>query len=163
MLAAPIPATDFAKKPRRHAVRAARMDDGLWCCAQLKEFSETIPTKVTIWPGIETAIRIMGDMINHHYVLISESQGVRSGIIGAFQCHHPFNPGISVLNEAFWWVPEQFRLTRVGYLLLREYTRYGRENFDVVTLTLDTASNVSDASLEKLGYRQFEKNYSLEV
>ena len=157
------PSSEPVRRQKRHLVRRAKLVDIAWSVRQMEAFAATIPTRVKIYPGFDIGCDIMAKMITDHYILISESGGKRSGIIGAFKCHHPFNPHVRVLSEAFWWVPDAYRLTRVGYLLLREYTRYGRADFDIVTLTLEAASNVSDKSLQKLGYKQFERNFSLEV
>lgn len=76
---------------------------------------------------------------------------------------HVFNPQIKVLSECFWWVKPEYRGSRAGALLFKNYVEWGKANVDWVTMTLEAHSPVRPEALIKRGFRLQETTFLLEV
>jgi RimJ/RimL family protein N-acetyltransferase len=149
----------------RISVRKATLDDLGWLLGQLREFSRFLDTELDIFGDDEYVGAAVRNLIQNHVVFISESEDVGpTGMIAGLLMHHPFNPGINVLAEQFWWVDPKYRGTRSGILLLDIFTRWAREiRIDCVAFGLEENSPINDRCLTKRGYRLKERTYVLEV
>ena len=147
-------------------VRKATNSDSKWILGQLSVFSKFFESKYQLFSGEanETDLATLSFMINDHLFLVAEREdGVLLGLVSGLYSPHLFNPNIKVLTETFWWVDEQHRGTRAGYLLLKEFIRIGREDCQWILMTLEKKSPVHDEALIKLGFKEKEKIFLMEV
>jgi len=147
-------------------VREATHHDVDWIVPELKSFSDFYcrdKKKKLFKDHKYTRSEVVLPLIERHLFLVAEMDeselvGMIAGLIGT----HAFNNEISTLNELFWWVPQGYRHTRAGLMLINEYTRWGRENVDWAFMTLETDSPVNDRSIIKRGYQPVERQFLME-
>lgn len=140
-------------------IRVAERSDVDWVLGELLKFSKFYGTKKNLFGDHKYATQVVLDVIQNHLFLISEIDGIRSGLIAGYVTNHPFNPGITVLQELWWWVCEDHRGTRSGYKLFKEFTEYGETYCDWTLFTLEDESPVSDKLLYRNGFRLKETTY----
>jgi len=102
-------------------------------------------------------------LINTQVFLIAEIDYIPVGYILAVGSKHFFNPDIRKLDVLLWWVKEEYRKTRAGYLLLKTVVKFGKENFDWIWLDVNVDAQIKNESLEKLGFKNKEKTYLMEM
>jgi hypothetical protein len=154
-------------------VRRAAPEDLSWVLSQLKDFSKFYGTKLQLFGDEEYSRNFLLGLIQEHpsFVAVKEQKDENGeawttnmcGFIAGIVSPHMYNPKINLLTEAFWWVPEEYRGSRAGALLLEAFISWGKENVDWITFTLEHKSPVSDRCLTKRGFQLQEKNYLLEV
>lgn len=102
--------------------------------------------------------------LDHDLVLIAEKPSVgKIGLLIGVITPHIFNPEIKVLAEMLWWVTPVHRRTKAGYLLMKEYLRWGKENVDWITFSLQGNTPVKESTLNRFGFRHIEAAYLIEV
>jgi len=144
-------------------VRRAKVDDLVWCVEQGIDFLKTR------WPDkpIDKSILYLKlySMIHSHILLISEEKdGTRTGMIGALIVESMWYTAEFDLVELFWWVPEEYRNSRAGLILLNEFTNIGKElGAKHLVLSLLTISPIDDNALIKRGFHLEEKAFIMEV
>ena len=147
-------------------VRQAELDDIPWIMVQLKQFSAFYGTKFEMFPEHEEAAVIIREIIEKHVFIVafdSVTNG-RAGLIAGFGINHILNPKLKILSECFWWVDEQYRNSRAGFLLLAEFIKQGKLNYTWVTLSLiEDRSPINPESLIKRGFTRKETAFLLEV
>lgn len=165
MLASPeTPVSETPVKTGRIFVRRGTPEDIGWLVDQLKDFSLFYGTKRPLYTSEDFARKGLEKIINEHLLIIAEKDGVGPvGFIAGLFVPHVFNPDIFVLNEAFWWVPELYRGTRAGALLLREFVAWGKKEADWILFTLENESPVNETALLRHGFTFKERSYLLEV
>lgn len=142
--------------------RTANRYDVDWMFQECKAFSEAYPSKFSL-AGNETYARVfISNLIQNHLVIVAVKDGERAGFIAGMIGPHHFNPDIKHLTEIFWWVPPALRMTGVGAKLFLEFVAFGKANCDCITMTLEKDTGISDAALEKRGFKLTEKAYLLE-
>ena len=146
-----------------HEVRLAHHSDIPWLIEELRKFSEFYGTKVSLFPGDAIAADKLFQIIKSHVVFVSVRSDERTGFIAGLMSPHFFNEELLVLTEVLWWVPEEFRRTRAGYVLLKRFTEHGKEFADWTIMTTECKSKVSDRTLLSMGYTQYEKSFLLEA
>jgi len=144
-------------------VRRADGADVDWIVDQLKDFSDFHDSKYALFGDIEHAAKIVGDVIENHVVFVAHGDGKLMGFISGYLIDHPYNPKIKTLNEQFWWVPEEYRGTGAGALLLKSFNDYGKKVAHWIIMALESNSPVKEDSLVKRGYRLHERSYLMEV
>jgi len=144
-------------------IRRGVIEDIPWVRKQLLQFSETLGMKKNIYPGDEMTGALLANIIEKHFLLICENDEEKVGVIGGFLVPHMFNPSVKVLAEAFWWVDPEHRGGRAGYSLLKAFTEFGKENVDMVIMTTEFNSPDLEKTLYRFDYKQYERNYILEV
>jgi hypothetical protein len=148
----------------RHTVRPATEDDIPWMVDELRKFGVFYGTKKSLFPGAEVAAFKLKTIIDGHVAIVSvNSKSQKTGFICGVKTPHFMNEEIRTLVECLWWVPEQFRGSRAGYLLLKEFTDAGRLCADWVQMTTEMKFPVCERLLNRFGYRHFEQGYLLEV
>ena len=138
------------------------MTDVEWLFAQCEEFARFYETRLSLAGNPEHGKNFLATLVEKHFIMIGETDGVRSGFIAGFVSPHHFNPDIIQLTELLWWVPDEHRNSGVGAKLFESFLAYGKENCDWVTFTLEQKSPVKDTFLLKRGFRPTEKAYTLE-
>lgn len=144
-------------------VRHAASEDVDWIVSELKKFSEFYGTQRELFLNEENSKPLVQMWVSEHLVLVAERESQLLGFIAGLVHPHLYNPEIQVLSELFWWVPEEYRNTRAGALLLNEYMMWGKKNTNWITMTLEHNSPVNEKSLFKRGFKLVEKSYLLEV
>ena len=144
-------------------VRRVEVTDVSWISAQLKAFSSFAGFDGKFFPDEEYAAQGLANLINGQVFLVALVDGARAGFIAGAVTPHPFNPSVRVLSEMFWWVAPEYRRTRAGFLLLREFEIAGRRVADWIVVGLEHRSAVRDANLVKRGFRPMERTFLLEV
>ncbi len=142
--------------------RAADISDIDWILGECIAFSKTYQSKFSLAGDEDYGRVFLKNIIENHIVILSVKDGVRTGFIAGMVQQHHFNPNILMLSELLWWVPPEFRLGGSGAKLFLEFVKYGKENCDCITMTLEETTPISDASLAKRGFRLTEKAYLLE-
>lgn len=144
-------------------IRKASESDIAWIQSELKKFSAFYGSKLPLYPSEEYSDKAIRLFINDHYFSVAERAGKLMGFISGFVSNHIYNPSIKVLTESFWWVAEEFRGTRAGLMLINEFVAYGKEVCDWIIFTLEHHSPVSDRTLLKRGFKEYERSFILEV
>jgi hypothetical protein len=98
-------------------------------------------------------------------ILVAEHEDTIQGMLIAQVLCDPWLPHIKTMKEMAWWVEPEYRHTSMGYRLLMEYVKFGKElqqkeiieNFVLTNMTISP-----DFDLEKRGWRPIETNYVYE-
>lgn len=131
---------------------------------ELEKFAEFFGTKRSLLGSADSAWSGLTALIQNHLFIIAERDGVGPvGFISGMLSPHIFNPEITVLAETFWWVAEEHRGSRAGFMLFQEFKKFGAENADWVLFTLEEKSPVSDEFLLKNGFRLQERSFLMEM
>jgi hypothetical protein len=137
-------------------IRQATFDDLEWLitvCAQRMIKEELKHPHIYDYTAslvfIENMLRGQG------IVFIAEENGIKAGAIGGIITQHPYNFNIVLLNESFWYVLPEFRMTSAGAKLLNTFTSWGeaKKEIDEISLSLLPSSPPLFKSLEKKGYK----------
>lgn len=144
-------------------VRPATTGDIPWLTEQLKLFSDFYDTRIPLFESEGFVKDSLRKMVLDHVVLVAEKPEGLIGFIGGFLMPHTFNPKITCLTETFWWVAEEHRQSRAGYLLFKAFSNFGEENADWVLCTLEEKSPVNPNALLKRGYTLKERSFMMEV
>lgn len=143
-------------------VRHADIRDLDWIFEECKAFAAAYPSKFNLSANEVYGHWFLKNLIENHLMLVAHKDGVPAGFIcGIVQAHH-FNPDLKQLAEIFWWVPPQYRMSGVGAKLFLEFVAFGKEHCDCITMTLEKDTPISDAALEKRGFKLTEKAYLME-
>lgn len=138
-------------------VRRAELQDMDWLVTRFEKADKVYPIQIEIfsWEFVEQRLV---DMMTNHVLLVAEQGEELIGYIGGYYAPHIFNPKISTLIQALWWVDEQRRGGRASYLLLKEFEKMGSV-CDLIWLSFHRDTNIKDSSMERLGYAKTEKWY----
>lgn len=142
--------------------RIALASDVEWLFDQCDAFAKFYGSKISLSGNPDYGKFFLNNLIENHYVLIGEKDGVRAGFIAGMVTPHHFNPDIKQLAELLWWVPEEFRNCGVGARLFKEFIEYGKAHCDWITFTLEENTPIGDAVLLRQGFRLTEKAYLME-
>lgn len=141
----------------------AKHDDIPWMLSQLQKFSGLVKTQKSLFEDNEETLKRLHLMVDQHVVMIAHDDGLRMGFICGMVWPHFFNPKIKVLAEMFWWVDEAYRNGRAGALLFKEFVAWGEANVDWITMSLEEQSPVNQTSIEKRGFKIYERSFLKEV
>lgn len=98
-------------------------------------------------------------------ILVGEADDQIQGMLIAQIMSDPWLPNHLVLKEIAWWVEPQYRNTSLGYRLLMEYVKFGKDlqhRGIVQNFVLTNMVTSPDFDLEKRGWRAIETNYVYE-
>jgi len=90
---------------------------------------------------------------------VAYKNGEMCGAIAGLLSPNLFNPDILTLVEIFWYVPEEYRKTRIGYLLLKAFEECGNRLAHETTLSILPHSEVRIESLAKIGFNFEELSF----
>lgn len=146
------------------SIKRATVDDIPWLLGELRKFAEFFGTKLSLLGNEAMAIQGLEIIIRDHFFAIAHHDthgpvGFISGVLSP----HMFNPDITVLSETFWWVSENHRGTRAGFMLFQEFKKFGAENADWITCNLESHSPVSDEFMVRNGFRLQERSFLMEL
>lgn len=140
-------------------IRQATEADIPWLLEELKEFSKFYNTKRSLFGNSDHNQKFMTDVVNNHFMLISENETDKTGFIAGLILQHPFNPDLKILQELWWWVPEKYRGGRSGFKLFKDFSEFGDRFCDMTLFTLEDQSPVSETMLTKRGFVKKEITY----
>jgi len=146
------------------SIKRATVDDIPWLLSELRKFAEFFGTKLSLLGNEAMATHGLEIIIRDHFFAIAHHDthgpvGFISGVLSP----HMFNPDITVLSETFWWVSENHRGTRAGFMLFQEFKKFGAENADWITCNLESHSPVSDEFMVRNGFRLQERSFLMEL
>lgn len=145
-------------------LRKADLGDIGWLLKQLRAFDQFQGTKRSLFPeDTEEAVSVIENLIETQPFIVAEDFSGRVGFIAGVLATHPYNSSIRMLSELFWWVDPRYRGSSAGARLLEAFVNYGKKNADMIVMTLEAKSPVDPRSLERKGFRLYEKNFMLEV
>lgn len=140
-------------------LREANLSDIDWLLVELKHFAEFYASSHSLFSDDDGYNRnVLKQLIEDHYFMVSENDGVCSGFIAGMISRHLFNPKITTFTELFWWVLPDFRGTKSGGMLLDHFTEFGSQ-FSWSIMTLEHNSPVQNESLLKRGYVFKEQSF----
>lgn len=105
----------------------------------------------------EALLEITTLSIKQGCTIVIERDRELVGVVGGVVHPHPFNPSITVLSEAMWYVEEEHRSTRSVIKMLKTYI--GLDVSDEKTFSLLPSSNISERNMNKLGFKKTEIGY----
>lgn len=144
--------------------RTATPGDLDWITNELKLFSKFHNSKHSLFGTEEYSRWAFNNYIKNHLCLIAEkADKVPMGFIVGIYGTHPYNRELKVLSTAMWWVKEEFRNSRAGYILFKDFMSWGKRNADWVLCTLNKNTPIKETSLTKFGFNPHEKTYLLET
>jgi len=105
---------------------------------------------------------LLTHIMQNGVIIVGEADGELQGMLIGMINSDPWLPHVKTMREIAWWVEEPYRMTSLGYKLLKKYVDVGEQlqqtgKIDGFTLTLMTQSPEFD--LEKRGWSQVERNY----
>lgn len=95
---------------------------------------------------------LVDKMIADGTALIVKYRGMPVGALGALLVPNTFNPEIITIAEVIWYVLPEYRQTRAGAMLLKEYVKISESLADECTLSTLPSSDVGNNSLGKKGF-----------
>tara|TARA_R110001606_G_scaffold300636_1_gene448348 strand:+ start:267 stop:722 length:456 start_codon:yes stop_codon:yes gene_type:complete len=104
-------------------------------------------------------------LTNGCIIVATDREDVIQGMIIGIIFEDMWLPELKTLKEVAWWVEEEYRNTSMGYKLLLEYIKFGKQLQDQNSVDNFTLTNMSispDFDLEKRGWREIETNYIYE-
>lgn len=140
-------------------LRDAVLTDIDWLLVELKHFAEFYASSHSLFSDDDGYNRAtLKQLIENHYFIISENDGVKSGFIAGMISKHLFNPKITTFTELFWWTRPEFRRSGAGGLLLQEFSEFGKQ-FSWIIMTIENDSPVKPESILKMGYKYKEQSF----
>jgi len=105
---------------------------------------------------------LLSHIMQNGVIIVGETDGELQGMLIGMINSDPWLPHVKTMREIAWWVEEPYRMTSLGYKLLKKYVDVGEQlqqtgKIDGFTLTLMSQS--PDLNLEKRGWSQVERNY----
>ena len=106
------------------------------------------------------AAQTLSDAISTGVVLVEEKDDELVGLIVGSIARSPWNPFKLMIEELMFYVNEDYRNTRAGYMLLKTYTDRVSD-MDLYASSLKLMYNSPDLTkvYEKLGYKLLEKTF----
>jgi hypothetical protein len=108
-----------------------------------------------------TVLAMLVNLVQHHYVIVAEEEGVLFGMIGAMVVPNIWNKHDILFQEMFWWVDEDHRDGSAGIRLLLAMHKLAPVGAKKVLSVLPN-TNFKDKTLAKLGYKLTEMAYAKE-
>ena len=145
-------------------LRKPEEKDLSWFCSEFKIFANYYNTKKSLYHSDEYTKSLILTISKEQTVLLAEdSEKGLMGWIAAITSPHLFNPEIKTTTLISWWVVEEHRNSRAGYLLMRELIKTAKKNTDWFIASFNISSPVKESTLKKLGFNHVENQYLMEV
>lgn len=106
---------------------------------------------------------LLSKVINDGTGLICWKDGVRVGLVCAMKTPHFLNPSHVTLTELIWYIDPEHRRTRATILLLRGFKELAEVHADEGIFTLLVETPISNESMEKIGFKPLERNFSYRI
>lgn len=103
------------------------------------------------------------DMIQSGTGLVGFKDETPVGFVGSLLLPHFLNPERKVLAEVMWWVDPNFRESRIGLLLLKEFTALADRVADEASLSTLPSTPVKKETLAKMGFEWKELGFLYKV
>lgn len=135
-------------------IRRACSFDIPWMISEGANFLKLISSKHDYYNPRHLEELLKNLMANGILLVAEENEELR-GAIGGIKHANIYNPDITDLSELFWWVPVKYRKGRAGYMLMKEFEKYGDDCDNIVFSSMDFSPINTDA-LTKRGYKKKE-------
>lgn len=147
-----------------YSVRQATLDDIEFLKTQLKESDKACVGKYSLIPEEPELTQFISNLIEQHVFLIGMKHNDPIGYIAGYADLHLFNSKIKVLSELFWWVMPEFRASRMGSLLLKEFVRVAKHfQFNWVQLQTNQNTKIKDSNFKRFGFDSCGASYLMEI
>ena len=142
-------------------VRRATSDDVPWLCDALRAFAANYPAPVPLYADDAHVAALVGVLVRDQFVAIAETADhARVGLMAGLCQPHPFNPGLLVASELWWWVVPEARGTTAGGRLFRAFEQWAAaQGAGAIAMTLETTSPLADDALARRGYIPCERQF----
>jgi hypothetical protein len=100
------------------------------------------------------------DFIDKHYFTVCFNDGVPVGFLAASIFKSFFDPNVIVLKQNLLFALPK---TRACYHLMKDFIDFGKSNANHIITMIGTETKINAKSLEKLGFKQLEVLYRMEV
>lgn len=144
-------------------IRRGEYKDIPWIVTQLKVFSPYYGTKKSLFGDEEYVAAGLKETMDKHLVLVADKNGQLIGFIIGLVSNHLYNPSIRVLTQLLWWVDESKRFGRAGYMLLKEFVKWGKANCDWIAMGAIGQTQIKPTAFQRMGFKPFEITYLMEV
>lgn len=148
----------------KYTVELLKEEDFEWCVevASVRMLTEEVKRPELV--DIPTLYLIVRKMYLDKSAVVAKVDGEYAGAIGGYLHPNILNPNIATMAELMWYVLPEYRRTRVGALLLREYDKITNSSpAHEATLSLLGDSPIKVSSLEKRGFKQEELAFRRQV
>lgn len=108
---------------------------------------------------------LLTHIMKHGVILLGDIDGETQGMLIAMISEDPWLPHVKTMREIAWWVEQDYRMTSLGYKLLKKYVDVGeqlQQQGKIAGFTLTLMEQSPDLDLEKRGWRKVERNYVFE-
>lgn len=144
-------------------IRLANKFDLPEICRMLRDFRNQTPIPMMSQLDDDQYIaKIFNILINGGGLAIvstNEDQTLNGMILGIIN-RSVWDPDLFILQEMVFWVDPEWRNTRVGYKLLKEYVEQSQELVDNGRISLYTMTkmiNSPDLKLDRFGFKKTEE------
>lgn len=112
------------------------------------------------WYNKERVTELVKKGIEDKTCLVATKDGELVGVLGGILVSNLFNPKYTTLSEIFWYVLPEYRRSKCGYLLLKEYTKLSETIGDMATLCIIVdSSEINIDTIEKFGFKLKEFSF----
>lgn len=149
-------------------IRHADLKDFDRIMEMMVNFANHAPIEALNNPHYDTrrTQHLLSKIITQGCIIVStDREDVIQGMIIGIINEDIWLPHVKTLREIAWWVEDDYRNTSMGYKLLLEYIKFGKQLQQAGTIMNFTLTNMSispDFDLEKRGWKSIETNYVYE-
>lgn len=98
-------------------------------------------------------------------ILIAESDKTVGMIVG-LKNRNVWDPDQYSIQELMLWVEPEYRKTRAGYMLVKEYTQTVKQMIadnEIVSATMSNTENLVNIDYTRFGFKKFEEIWSIGI
>lgn len=142
-------------------VRRAAPSDVPWLCDALRAFAADYPAPIALYQDEAHSAGLIGHLIDQQFVALAiHATDGPVGLIAGVCEPHPFNPGLLVATELWWWVQPAARGTSAGGRLFAAFEAWATEQqAGAIAVTLESNSPLADEAMTRRGYLPVERQF----
>lgn len=142
-------------------IRKATIEDIPWMLDEGKTFLGLISENKNYY-NRDHLEKLLVHIVTEGIIFVTEKDENLTGVIGGLKIPNIYNGDLMTLVELFWWVPEDYRKTRAGYLLMKAFEEAGSD-VDSITFSSMDFSPINEDALIKRGFKKRESSFVKEV
>lgn len=147
-----------------YSIRKAHLGDIDFLMTQFELSDDAYPAHHSLLADPEELKAKLIHTIENHVVLIGMKYLRPIGYIVGFHTPHLYNSKLSQLSELLWWVIPEYRSSKIGSMLLKEFTKIGKGlGCKWIMLNLNKDTKIKPSSLSRYGYKPADRTYLMEV
>ena len=143
-------------------IRPATLQDLDAMVSMARDFYKVTPWSHLIDMDDKSVEYMMIHFMESGFMAVSEDDGMVNGMFAGGMQASPFNVGVLVAMEAFWWMKPEARSSSAGLKLKKEFENWALENGAEV-ITMVAVDGESCKSVQKLyarnGYQCMEATW----